>query len=94
MAFTATVLASLETQPVWNAGKAPLLSVGFSASAGAVQGAQGGTWQCSSLLHGPTLGIRGPPAAPGAAVGAATATTRVPSAGSAHSLASVLQGVP
>lgn len=42
MAFTATASASLETQPVWNARKAPLLGMGLSASLGEVQGAHVG----------------------------------------------------
>lgn len=60
-----------------------------------------GTCQCSSLLHGPSLCLQGPPAAPGAGVGAAnteaagaaSAITRVPSAEGAPNLACVLQGV-
>lgn len=96
MAFTATASASLETWPVWNARKAPLLSVGFSASPGAVQGAHVGHLAVQFTPHGPSLGLQGAPAAPGAAVGAAstevgaaTAITGVPSAGDAHNLTCV-----
>lgn len=62
-----------------------------------------GTCQCSSLLHGPSLGLQSPPAAPGAGVGAANteATDAAPAGGpqcwgcpqQLCGMACVLQGV-